>query len=99
SGAGGRVTRDDVQAFIDKAPTAQASTPQTPASAPAAEPQAAAAPAAAPAEAAPAPRPAPPSVPSPSGGDVELPLTQMRKGIAKKMTQVKQTVPHAYTVV
>ena len=23
----------------------------------------------------------------------------MRKGIAKKMTQVKQTVPHAYTVV
>ena len=60
---------------------------------------AAPAPAAAPAEAAPAPRPAPPSVPSPAGGDVELPLSQMRKGIAKKMTQVKQTVPHAYTVV
>jgi 2-oxoisovalerate dehydrogenase E2 component (dihydrolipoyl transacylase) len=104
SGAGGRVTRDDVQAYIDKAPTAEASTPQAPPPAPAAEPQAAepqaaAAPAAAPAEAAPAPRPAPPSVPSPSGGDVELPLTQMRKGIAKKMTQVKQTVPHAYTVV
>jgi len=97
SGAGGRVTRDDVQAFIDKAPAAEASPPEAPA--PAAQPQAAAAPAAAPAEAAPAPRPAPPSVPSPSGGDVELPLTQMRKGIAKKMTQVKQTVPHAYTVV
>ena len=30
---------------------------------------------------------------------MELPLTQMRKGIAKKMTQVKKTVPHAYTVV
>ena len=28
-----------------------------------------------------------------------MPLTQMRRGIAKKMTQVKQTVPHAYTVV
>ena len=99
SGAGGRVTRDDVLAFIDNAPAAQATA--EPAPPPTAQPQAAAAevPAAAPAEAAPAARPAPPSVPSPAGGDVELPLTQMRKGIAKKMTQVKQTVPHAYTVV
>ncbi len=100
SGAGGRVTRDDVLAFIDKgAPAAASAAP-----APAEQPQAAAAPAPAPAQpqaaaATPAARPAPPSVPSPSGGDVELPLTQMRKGIAKKMTQVKQTVPHAYTVV
>jgi 2-oxoisovalerate dehydrogenase E2 component (dihydrolipoyl transacylase) len=101
SGAGGRVTRDDVLAFIDKgAPAAAAAAPapaeqaQAPAPAPSpapAQPQAAAA--------APAARPAPPSVPSPSGGDVELPLTQMRKAIAKRMTQVKQTVPHAYTVV
>jgi pyruvate/2-oxoglutarate dehydrogenase complex dihydrolipoamide acyltransferase (E2) component len=30
---------------------------------------------------------------------VEVPLSQMRKGIAAKMTRVKQTVPHAYTVV
>jgi 2-oxoisovalerate dehydrogenase E2 component (dihydrolipoyl transacylase) len=36
---------------------------------------------------------------APSGGDVEVPLSQMRKAIARKMTQVKQTVPHAYTVV
>ena len=43
--------------------------------------------------------PAPAPVPAPSGGDTEVPLTQMRKGIARKMTQVKQTVPHAYTVV
>jgi 2-oxoisovalerate dehydrogenase E2 component (dihydrolipoyl transacylase) len=106
SGAGGRVTRDDVLAFIDKGATAPA--PQAAASAAPAEaeqPQAAApAPAQAPAQPeapapAPAARPAPPSVPAPSGGDVELPLTQMRKGIARKMTQVKQTVPHAYTVV
>ena len=100
SGAGGRVTRDDVLAFIDKgAPAAASAAP-----APAEQPQAAAAPTPAPAQpqaaaAAPAARPAPPSVPAPSGGDVELPLTQMRKGIARKMTQVKQTVPHAYTVV
>ena len=105
SGAGGRVTRDDVLAFIDKGASAPAAAP-----APTEQPQAAATPAPPPAPtpapaqpepaaAAPAPRPAPPSVPAPSGGDVELPLTQMRKGIAKKMTQVKQTVPHAYTVV
>jgi 2-oxoisovalerate dehydrogenase E2 component (dihydrolipoyl transacylase) len=37
--------------------------------------------------------------PQPTGGDVEVALSQMRKGIAAKMTRVKQTVPHAYTVV
>ena len=102
SGAGGRVTRDDVLAFIDKGAPASGSA----APAPAEQPPAAEAPPPTPAPAqpqaaaaAPAARPAPPSVPAPSGGDVELPLTQMRKGIAKKMTQVKQTVPHAYTVV
>jgi 2-oxoisovalerate dehydrogenase E2 component (dihydrolipoyl transacylase) len=119
SGAGGRVTRDDVLAFIESgaqrpAATAQAApvepaAPPAPAAPAPAEPAAAAAPAAAPAPpaAAPAPaapvaapaRPAPPSVPAPSGGDTELPLSQMRKAIARKMTQVKQTVPHAYTVV
>ena len=113
SGAGGRVTRDDVLAFIDKGPQTPAADPQT-AAAPqaqpqaaapseaAAQPQAAAQPAPAQPQAAPvapAPGPTPPSVPAPTGGDVELPLSQMRKGIAKKMTQVKTTVPHAYTVV
>jgi len=105
SGSGGRVTRDDVMAFIAKGTDAPAAPAQSPAGQ--AEPAQAAAPApaapAAPSQpeqaAAPAARPAPPSVPSPSGGDVELPLSQMRKAIAKKMTQVKQTVPHAYTVV
>jgi 2-oxoisovalerate dehydrogenase E2 component (dihydrolipoyl transacylase) len=38
-------------------------------------------------------------VPTPAGADSEVPLTQMRKGIAAKMTRTKQTVPHAYTVV
>ncbi|HET6745316.1 MAG TPA: dihydrolipoamide acetyltransferase family protein [Candidatus Limnocylindria bacterium] len=102
SGAGGRVTRDDVLAFIEKgagaaAPPA-AATPA--AEAPAAPQPSAPAPAASAPAAAPAPAfAAPAAVPAPTGGDVEVPLTQMRKGIAAKMTRVKQTVPHAYTVV
>jgi 2-oxoisovalerate dehydrogenase E2 component (dihydrolipoyl transacylase) len=113
SGAGGRVTRDDVMAFIDRGAPPQpaaasgSATPE-PADEPAAEPAAAAASpappaaAAAPPSAPSAPAPAfagPAPVPAPTGGDVEVPLTQMRKGIAAKMTRVKQTVPHAYTVV
>ncbi|HYI67615.1 MAG TPA: dihydrolipoamide acetyltransferase family protein [Candidatus Limnocylindrales bacterium] len=99
TGAGGRVTRDDVLTFIDKAPQTaapQAAAPAEAAAAPAPSEPESAKPAAA---AAPAPSGAPASVPTPSGGDTEVPLSQMRKAIARKMTQVKQTVPHAYTVV
>jgi 2-oxoisovalerate dehydrogenase E2 component (dihydrolipoyl transacylase) len=104
SGAGGRVTREDVLAFIEKgvgaAPQAAPAAPSAPPSPPTAPsspaPAAAAAPAAPPPQ---APAPKPMAVPAPTGGDVEVPLSQMRKGIARKMTQVKQTVPHAYTVV
>jgi 2-oxoisovalerate dehydrogenase E2 component (dihydrolipoyl transacylase) len=115
TGAAGRVTRDDVLAFVAQRgaqPSAQA--PSAPAQAassvqPAAQgaPAAqAAAPAPTPAPAPSAPLPASPApaytpapVPAPSGGDTEISLSQMRKGIAAKMTRVKQTVPHAYTVV
>jgi 2-oxoisovalerate dehydrogenase E2 component (dihydrolipoyl transacylase) len=122
SGAGGRVTRDDVLAFLDKGAAAPSAAPEPEAgAAEPAVPQAATQPAApapeqpAAAAAAPSPAPAPAEAPAapaaaaaykppapvaaPSGQDVEMPLTQMRRGIAKKMTQVKQTVPHAYTVV
>ena len=112
SGSGGRVTRDDVLAFIEKTPTgvsappteparaaaqAEAAPPPAPAQAPAAspvptQPQAASA-------SAPAPSAVPAPAPAASPGDTEVALSQMRKGIARKMTQVKQTVPHAYTVV
>jgi 2-oxoisovalerate dehydrogenase E2 component (dihydrolipoyl transacylase) len=110
SGAGGRVTREDVLAFVAQgaapaaAPELVAATAENPvlaaeATAPAAEP----APAAAPEPAAPAAAPpafvSPTPVAAPVGGDLEMPLSQMRKGIAAKMTRVKQTVPHAYTVV
>ena len=110
TGAGGRVTRDDVLAFIEKGPATEqaaptqeaaasppAATPEAPTPAPAApQPQAAAPAAAAPA---PAPAAAPAPAPAAAAGDTEVPLSQMRKAIARKMTQVKQTVPHAYTVI
>jgi 2-oxoisovalerate dehydrogenase E2 component (dihydrolipoyl transacylase) len=115
SGAAGRVTREDVLAFIERGGGAAAPQPPSPpaAEAPAAQPAAAeTVPAPAPAPpaqagpaspapaAAPAPSFAPPApLSAPTGGDQEVPLSQMRKGIAAKMTRVKQTVPHAYTVV
>jgi len=136
SGAAGRVTRDDVLAFIERGDATAAVPGQAAAEAPAAQPAAAEAPAAQPAaaeapaaqpaaaeapaaQATPAPTPtvqpaaappapaqapapafaAPAPLSAPTGGDQEVPLSQMRKGIAAKMTRVKQTVPHAYTVV
>jgi 2-oxoisovalerate dehydrogenase E2 component (dihydrolipoyl transacylase) len=109
TGAGGRVTREDVLSFVQgggatgQAPAAARAPQERPAaqSAPASTPPPPPAPAA-PAAAAAPPAPAfagPSAVPAPTAGDVEVPLTQMRKGIAAKMTRVKQTVPHAYTVV
>ena len=102
SGGGGRVTREDALAFVAHGsapvpvpmaePAAPVSTPVPMAEPPSPAPTTAAAPAA-PASIVPAPTPAP------TGGDVEVPLSQMRKGIAAKMTRVKQTVPHAYTVI
>ncbi|MDP9273527.1 MAG: 2-oxo acid dehydrogenase subunit E2, partial [Chloroflexota bacterium] len=80
------------------AQVAQRAAPQAPAT-PAPTAVAPAPTAAAPAPAAAPPAFAPSPIPAPTGGDVEMPLTQMRKGIAAKMTRVKQTVPHAYTVV
>ena len=119
SGAGGRVTRDDVLAFIERGGAAPAAASDPAAAAPAVPAAGDAAPAAAQpatppspaAEAAPPPAAPPPAAapspgfaapaltPAPTGGDQEVPLSQMRKGIAAKMTRVKQTVPHAYTVV
>jgi 2-oxoisovalerate dehydrogenase E2 component (dihydrolipoyl transacylase) len=106
TGSGGRVTRDDVLAFV-AAPASQPAQPAAAAPPPAAAmaaPSAPRAPSAPPAPAAttpPAPAPTftPSPVPAPTAGDQEILLSQMRKGIAAKMTRVKQTVPHAYTVV
>ena len=104
SGAGGRITRDDVLEFVkrrDAGGEAPATTPppaaQQPAAAAPTTPQPGAEP---PAPASPPAGYAPPAtVAAPAGGDREVPLTQMRRGIATHMVKAKQTVPHAYTVV
>ncbi len=104
TGAGGRVTRDDVLSFIDKEPQVAAAQPEAATASSASEKPAARsdsppAPAEPSKPKAAAPPPAAAPAPAASAGDTEVPLSQMRKGIARKMTQVKQTVPHAYTVV
>ncbi len=92
TGGGGRVTRDDVLGFLAAGTAAPTATPAPAPAAVAGEPVAASA------AAQPPPTRSEP-IPAPVGGDVEWPLSQMRKAIAAKMTQVKQTVPHAYTVI
>lgn len=82
SGPGGRIVARDIESAIaGGAPAAQAPAPQ-------AQPAAGAAPRAT------APQ-APPSGPLPPFED--LPLSMMRKAIARTMTQSKQTVPHFQT--
>jgi 2-oxoisovalerate dehydrogenase E2 component (dihydrolipoyl transacylase) len=87
SGDGGRVTRDDVLAFLaghEMAP-AEAPAPAAPRPAPAAPPQPA------------PPRRAP--APAPDGAREELVrLTAMRRSIAEHMTRSLATSPHAWTL-
>lgn len=92
SGAGGRVTKQDVEAVVEKLMAAppiavQPTTPQ-----PSGLPQAQ------PAHAAPA-RPEP-AAPAPTGfdGDQLQPLTPMRRAIAEHMVRSIHTSPHATTV-
>lgn len=85
SGSGGRITRKDILAVIENGGTPQAA-PAV--SAPVEQPQA-------PAAAAPvASSPAPAVVAS--GNVVEIPVSGVRKAIAKHMVESKQTIPHAW---
>ena len=88
TGAGGRITKEDILAYVDKGPekgpsaTAQpAPAAAPPASKPAAPPVSKAA--------------APASAPIP--GEL-VPLTRMRSIIAQRMTESKRTSPHVHTV-
>lgn len=104
TGAGGRVTRKDVQAIIDaggqkpaeivQEPVA-AQTPATPA--PTAAPTAASAPVTQ-ATSAPVTTSAPAEIPVASGDQV-IPVSSVRRTIANRMVQSKHEAPHAWTMV
>jgi 2-oxoisovalerate dehydrogenase E2 component (dihydrolipoyl transacylase) len=96
TGHGGRITRDDVMAFVEARRTGAAPASPTPAAPapPAPDPVATAPAATAPAATASAP------VEAIHGADEQLiPWNQMRKGVATAMVRSKTTVPHAYTTV
>lgn len=108
TGAGGRITKEDVLAYMAQpggvakaAPTtATIPPPTTPAvaapSTPAAPAPPTAAVAAAPAPAAPA-KPAAPAVPAPAPGEL-VPMSKMRSIIAQRMIESKRTSAHVHTV-
>jgi 2-oxoglutarate dehydrogenase E2 component (dihydrolipoamide succinyltransferase) len=88
SGAGGRVTKKDILAFIERgAPEAPAAPPAAPAPAPAAE---------APKPAAPAPPPQPVVA---QGGEQVEPMSPMRKGIAEHMRRSLDTAAHVTSAI
>ena len=96
TGTGGRVTKKDIQSFIESGP-AQAPAPEAPSQpAPAHAPPPASAPAAPPAQAVPqAPRP------TPVGGQGETlePMSAMRRGIAEHMRRSLDTSAHVTSAI
>ncbi|HVR33372.1 MAG TPA: dihydrolipoamide acetyltransferase family protein, partial [Acidimicrobiia bacterium] len=106
SGQGGRITRKDVEAFIE---SGAAQAPAAPAEPAAEEPQPAAEPAPAPATAEPAPAPAPaaaPAAPKPaappapaarSGESEVVELDRLRVRIGQNLIKSKQTAAHVWT--
>ena len=84
TGLGGRISKQDILSFIE-GQSSQAAAPRTPATA-------------APPPSAPAPttsRPTTPSAPSPYPGDL-VPMTNMRKLIAKHMIESRRTSAHVH---
>jgi pyruvate dehydrogenase E2 component (dihydrolipoamide acetyltransferase) len=99
TGAGGRITRADVQSVIEQGGGAVAPAPQAPPT-PAAPAPAVAAPASAPsAPPVAAPTAAPPVVASPGARDEEVPFSRIRRRTAEHMVRSKATSPHALTAV
>lgn len=94
TGAGGRITRKDIQQIIESGNIPQAA-PQATASTPGAAPVATAA--AAPQAAPTTPAPAPAAVKA-QVGDKEIPVSGVRRAIASKMRQSKHEAPHAWTM-
>jgi pyruvate dehydrogenase E2 component (dihydrolipoyllysine-residue acetyltransferase) len=111
TGRGGRVTKKDILSFIESG--AQAAAPAAPAEPAAAPPEAPAAPPAPPEPeaapppppaAAPAPAPQPPVAAQPpqpeaGAGEMEEPMTAMRKGIAEHMRRSLDTSAHVTSAI
>ncbi len=85
SGPHGRIIKADVEKFIASGGKAAAPVQPDAAAKSAAAPQATAAPVAA--------------TPPHAGDHEEIPLTGMRKTIAKRLTEAKQTIPHFYLTI
>ena len=96
TGEGGRVTRSDVLAYIDRQGGA---TRQAPAAQQPAAQQAAPAPSAAPAAPAPTPAAAQAGPVARAGNDEVVPFDNMRKRTAEHMVRSKHTSPHVLTAV
>jgi 2-oxoglutarate dehydrogenase E2 component (dihydrolipoamide succinyltransferase) len=87
TGQGGRITKKDLQAYLENRPPAPATAPAEIPAVPAAPPPAAAA----------SPRPAAPPAGLPGEGEI-LPLTPVRRSIAEHMVNSKHTSPHVTTI-
>ena len=105
TGAGGRITKEDVLAYMAQpggatktapVPAPARSTPPPAPSTPAAPPPPTAAVAAPPAPAA-AAKPAVPAGPAPAPGEL-VPMSKMRSIIAQRMVESKRTSAHVHTV-
>jgi 2-oxoisovalerate dehydrogenase E2 component (dihydrolipoyl transacylase) len=95
TGAGGRITRKDLQQIIQSGniPQPSAEAPKAQAAAQTESPAKPAAPSQPAASA-----PSAPSVPV-AAGDIEIPVTGVRKAIAANMLRSKHEAPHAWTMV
>ncbi|MGN7402197.1 dihydrolipoamide acetyltransferase family protein [Cytobacillus praedii] len=92
TGAGGRITRKDLNALIESGNIPKAGTAPAAASTPA------------PAAAAPAPQAAPKAAAAATNvpvvpGDIEIPVSGVRKAIAANMLKSKHEAPHAWTMI
>jgi len=92
TGAGGRITRNDVLAVIEGGASAPDAAPAPAPSAPAPAPSAAAPPSA------PAPAPSAAVTSAPSEGDTSEPFNNIRRRTGEHMIRSKATSPHVLTV-
>jgi 2-oxoisovalerate dehydrogenase E2 component (dihydrolipoyl transacylase) len=101
TGAGGRITRKDIQAVIESGNIPTADSKPAAAAAPAQEAPKAEKAAQAPTApaAASAPKAAQPVNVPVEAGDIEIPVTGVRKAIAANMLRSKHEAPHAWTMI